>query len=67
MKRRGRPSLVPGERGIPVSVVVSQTMYDALAKRALARQMEMSSYLRTLLGHALRSEFSIDKSTSPMP
>lgn len=48
-RRNGRPPLVDGQRSVALTVQLPPAVFDALAKRALSRQLALSQLVRAIL------------------
>lgn len=60
-----RPTIVPGQRSIPLSTSVPKTLYDALYAVALKRRMTMAELTRVLLSRRVSIENARLTSTHP--
>lgn len=48
-RRRGRPSLSPGEKTVALTVNVPASQYDALAREALTKRIGLARLIRERL------------------
>lgn len=60
-----RPSIVPGQRAIPLSTSVPKTLYDALYAVALKRRMSMAELTRAILSRRVSIENTQPSPTHP--
>jgi hypothetical protein len=59
-RRRGRPSVSPGESSVPLSFRVSESVYDCLTRLAAREQLDLALFARRAL-----TELCNEKSTTP--
>jgi hypothetical protein len=53
-RRRGRPRIVDGQRSVPLTVNVPESLYDRLVQLAAQRRSDLAPLVRSLLEYSTK-------------